>query len=169
VGDVLVQDKTPAELHKELLRLYGPHLIKPKITVLVRRVNDSRVYVSGEVKRPGPVQMPGRLTVLEAIMEVGGGTRPTADLSKVLVVRQKNGRHYGCLLNIAEALKGKEGEQFVLQPRDVIYVPPTFITKVDDWVDQYINKVVPQARTVVQYPIGPSGGGGFAGIDTSSR
>ncbi|MBI4643513.1 MAG: polysaccharide biosynthesis/export family protein [Deltaproteobacteria bacterium] len=167
IGDVQAHGKTPAELHRELAKRYSIHLKSPNITIMVRRVNDSRVWVGGEVKRPGPVQMAGRLTVLEAIMDVGGGARPMADLKNVLVVRQRGGKSYGCLVNIKEVLRGKESEVFFLQPRDVVYVPPTAITKVDDWVDQYINKVVPQARTLFIYPMGP-GGAGQVGIDTTT-
>lgn len=167
VGDVLAQGKTPAQLHQELLKRYAKHLKNPNITIMVRRQNDSRVWVGGEVKRPGPVQMPGRLTVLEAIMDVGGGFRPMADLKNVLVVRQRDGKSYGCLVNIKEVLRGKESDVFFLQPRDVVFVPPTAITQVDDWVDQYINKLVPTARGVFLYPVGP-GGAGQAGIDTTT-
>jgi len=168
IGDVSVQGKTPAELHRELLKRYATHLKNPSLTIMVRRMNDSRAWVAGEVKRPGPVQMPGRMTVLEAVMDVGGGTRPTADMKNVLVVRQREGRNYGCLVNLYDVLKGKEGASFFLQPRDVVYVPPTFITKVNDWVDQYVNKVVPQSRGVFLYPIGP-GGAGQVGVDTTNR
>jgi protein involved in polysaccharide export with SLBB domain len=167
VGDVQAQGQTPATLHRELLKRYGAHLKNPNITIMVRRVNDSRVWVGGEVKRPGPVQMPGRLTVLEAIMDVGGGARPMADLKNVLVVRQREGKSYGCLVNIKEVLRGKESDVFLLQPRDVVYVPPTAITQVDDWIDQYINKLVPQAKGLFLYPVGP-GGGGTLGIDTTT-
>jgi len=168
IGDVSVQGKTPADLHQELLKRYAAHLKNPSLTIMVRRMNDSRAWVGGEVKRPGPVQMPGRMTVLEAVMDVGGGTRPTADMKNVLVVRQREGRNYGCVVNLYDVLKGKEGESFFLQPRDVVYVPPTSITKADDWVDQYINKLVPQTRSVILYPIGP-GGAGQVGIDTTNR
>lgn len=168
IGDVSVQGKTPAELHKELLKRYATHLKNPNLTIMVRRMNDSRAWVTGEVKRPGPVQMPGRMTVLEAVMDVGGGTRPTADMRNVLVVRQRDGRNYGCLVNLRDVLKGKDGASFLLQPRDVVYVPPTFITKADDWIDQYVNKLVPQSRSVFLYPIGP-GGGGQVGFDTTNR
>jgi polysaccharide biosynthesis/export protein len=168
IGDVAVQGKTPAELHRELVQRYATHLKTPSLTIMVRRMNDSRAWVAGEVKRPGPVQMPGRMTVLEAVMDVGGGTRPTADMKNVLVVRQREGRNYGCLVNLYDVLKGKEGASFFLQPRDVVYVPPTFITKADDWVDQYVNKMVPQSRGVILYPIGP-GGAGQVGIDTTNR
>jgi len=168
IGDVSVQGKTPAELHRELLKRYATHLKNPNLTIMVRRMNDSRAWVAGEVKRPGPVQMPGRMTVLEAVMDVGGGTRPTADMKNVLVVRQREGRNYGCVVNLYDVLKGKEGESFLLQPRDVVYVPPTLITKADDWVDQYVNKMVPQSRGVFLYPIGP-GGAGQVGVDTTNR
>jgi len=168
VGEVKVEGKTPNQLQQELVSKYEPHLKKPQLTVLVRRVYDSRVYVTGEVKRPGAVQMPGPLTVLEAITEVGGGTRPTADLRQVLVVRQKDGRHYGCLVNVKDILTGQAGSQFALQPRDVVYVPPTSITRANDWVDQYLNKMVPQIRNVFLYPIGPENAG-VIGIDTTNR
>lgn len=168
IGEVQVTGKTPAQLQQELVKRYEPHLKKPQLTVLVRRIYDSRIWVTGEVKRPGAVQMPGRLTVLEALTEVGGGTRPTADLRQVLVIRQKDDRHYGCLVNVKEILAGKAGNQFVLQPRDVVYVPPTSITRANDWVDQYLNKMVPQLRNVFLYPIGPDNAG-VVGIDTTSR
>ena len=168
IGDVNVQGMRPADLQEELFNKYKAHLKKPNITVMVRRVNDGRVWVGGEVKRPGPVQMNGRMTVLEAVMDVGGGIRPTADLEKVLIVRQREDRNYGCLVNLKDVLEGKETEPFILQPRDVVYVPPTKITKVDDWIDQYINKVVPQTRTILTWPIGPNNAG-TVGIDTTNR
>lgn len=168
IGETKAQGKTPAELHKDLVKRYSAHLQNPTLQVMVRRVNDSLVWVAGEVKRPGPVQMTGRLTVLEAVMDVGGGYRPMADMKNVLVVRQREGKSFGCVINLKDVLKGKDCESFLLQPRDVVYVPPTPITQVDDWVDQYINKVVPQARTIVTYPIGPTGGGGLVGMDTTA-
>jgi polysaccharide export outer membrane protein len=168
IGEVSVTGKTPVQLEKELARRYLAHLKEPHLTVLVRRVYNNRVWVTGEVKRPGPVQINGPLTLLEALTEVGGPIRPTADLRQVLVVRQRDGRHYGCLVNVKETLQGMAGEQFYLQPRDVVYVPPTRITKANDWVDQYINKMVPQTRTIFLYPIGP-GNAGSVGVDTTSR
>ena len=126
------------------------------------------VWVTGEVKRPGPVQMTGRMTLLEAIADVGGGVRPTADLCCVVVVRQGPRYSYGCVVNLKETLEGKQTPVFYLQPRDVVYVPPTAITQVDDWVDQYLNKLVPQTGAIFTWPIGP-GNAGTVGIDTGTR
>ena len=144
IGDIQAEGKTSEELQRELVNRFSAQLINPKVAVFVRRVHDSKYWVAGEVKRPGPYQMLGHATIVEAIMDAGGGTRPTADLKNVLVVRQRDGRHYGCLVNVKEILQGKEGASFNLQARDLIFVPSTKITKVDDWMDQYVNKVIPQ-------------------------
>ncbi|HAA02118.1 MAG TPA: sugar transporter [Syntrophobacteraceae bacterium] len=168
IGDVSVVGRVPGELQEELISRYRVHLKRPNITVMVRRVNDSRVWVSGEVKRPGPVQMTGRLTLLEAVVDVGGGVRPTADLRNVLIVRQGPENSYGCLVNLQEVLQGKKAAVFYLQPRDVVYVPPTAITQIDDWIDQYINKLIPKTGSQFAWPIGPNGAGSV-GFDTSTR
>jgi hypothetical protein len=41
-------------------------------------------------------------------------------------------------------LKGKEFQPFYLEPEDIIYVPRTVISKVNLWIDQYINQVIPR-------------------------
>jgi polysaccharide export outer membrane protein len=144
IGDIQAQGKTSEELQRELVQRFSPHLIDPQVAVFVRRVHDSKYWVAGEVKRPGPYQMLGHATIVEAIMDAGGGTRPTADLKNVLVVRQRDGHHYGCLVNVSQILQGKEGPSFNLQARDIVFVPSTKITKANDWIDQYVNKVLPQ-------------------------
>jgi len=144
IGEVQAQGKTSEELRQELVKRFSAHLIDPQLAVFVRRVQDSKYWVAGEVKRPGPYQMLGRATIVEAIMDAGGGTRPTADLKNVLVVRQRDGRHYGCVVNVKDILQGREGPSFYLQARDIVFVPSTNVTKVNDWIDQYVNKIIPQ-------------------------
>jgi polysaccharide export outer membrane protein len=144
IGDIQAQGKTSEELQQELVKRFSTHLINPQVAVFVRRVHDSKYWVAGEVKRPGPYQKLGNTTILEAIMDAGGGTRPTADLKNVLVVRQRDDHHYGCLVNVKDILQGKEGPSFNLQARDIVFVPSTNVTKVNDWMDQYVNKIIPQ-------------------------
>jgi protein involved in polysaccharide export with SLBB domain len=144
VGKVAAQGKTPRELRYDLIRLYTPELKKPEIEVLVRNKSDRKVYVGGEVKTPGTLEMKGDLTVLEAIKQAGGFVRPGADIRNVLVVRQRDGKQSGCVLNLQKAMEGQEEPLFLLQPRDVVYVPPTSITKTNDWVLQYVTRMLPQ-------------------------
>jgi predicted component of type VI protein secretion system len=41
-------------------------------------------------------------------------------------------------------MRGQEDQLISLQPRDVVYVPPTTITKVNNWMEQYVNRMIPR-------------------------
>ena len=155
IGEIPVQGKTTDELRGELIKLYTPALRKPEIAVILRSMSDRRVYVGGEVNKPGIIPMSGKLTALEAIMEAGGFRMETAKVKNVVVIRYKEGQFYGSLIDFGDALAGKaptpatgnkEVQQPYLEPRDIVYVPRTTIVKVDQWVDQHIYKLLPISR-----------------------
>jgi protein involved in polysaccharide export with SLBB domain len=154
VGEVTAQGKTPLELRNELIKRYTPDLRTPDVTVIVRSLYDRRVYVGGEVKNPGLIAMPGRLTALEAIMQAGGFNPLTGKINNVVIIRHKDGKRYGCALDFRDALKGGEFQPFYLEAQDIVYVPRTNIAKVNQWIDQYINKLVPRTGFSFSYPLG---------------
>ena len=144
VGEVVAQKKTPLELKNELISLYESELKKPEIAVIVRFLSNRRVYVGGEVYAPGMIELPRSITALEAIMQAGGFIMETANLNKVVVIRNKDGKQHKEFLNYKKALEDPEyAPVFNLQPLDIVYVPPKTIVKINQWVDLYINKVIP--------------------------
>ena len=64
----------------------------------------------------------------------------SAEVRKVVVVRRKGNKYQGTQLDLKKTLYGEEGEAFFLRPNDIVYVPRTTITKVNQWIDQHINK-----------------------------
>jgi protein involved in polysaccharide export with SLBB domain len=144
VGEVEAAGKTPTELRETLFKLYEPRLRNPDVSVVVRSLYDRRVYVGGEVLRPGVISMPGRLTVLSAIMEAGGVRYPQAATENVVVIRYREGERISYAFNLKRALKGDPSPSFYLEPQDIVYVPQTVITRLDDWVDQHITRLMPQ-------------------------
>lgn len=143
VGEVQAEGKTPEELRQKLYELYTPQLKKPDVTIIVRSFQGRRVYVGGEVNTPGAISMPGPISALEAIMQAGGFNHRSASVKNVVVIRHQDGKRLGAKLDFRDALKGREFEQFSLEPLDIVYVPRTAIVKVDQWIDQHINKIVP--------------------------
>ena len=143
VGEVMAEGKTPERLRQELSELFAPHLKKPDVTVIVRAFQSRRVYVVGEVLQPGPVALPGPMTVIEAIMTAGGFNTRSANVDNVVLIRHKEGKRYGASLNLSQALKGKETDLLYLEPLDIVFVPRTTIVKVAQWIDQHINQLIP--------------------------
>ncbi len=143
VGEVAAAGKTPLELRDELIKGYTPQLKHPELSVMVRSLAERRIYVGGEVNRPGLLEMPGDMTLLEAVMQAGGFNLDRAEVGNVVVARVADGKQYGYGLDMNDALAGREVQPFYLKPRDIVYVPRTRIADVDQWVSQYLYKLLP--------------------------
>lgn len=154
LGDIVAEGKTPEQLRSELRRLYTPRLKDPEITVLVKSLYARRVFVAGQVTKPGPIEIPGDITLMEAIMEAGGFDLEYAKVENVVVIRNEGQQRRGYVCNLKPALEGLAPEPFFLQPRDIVYVPQTRVTEVDQWIDQHINKMIPRLPFYFTYPIG---------------
>ncbi len=144
IGEVSAKGRTPGELRAELLESYAKILKQPDITVITRSFYERRVYVGGFVMAPGVFDMPGPMTLLEAIIQAGGMNPTQAEVRNVVVIRHEGDRRYGYAVDLEHALQGSESQPFYLRPKDIVYVPQTKIAKVDQWVDQHINQLVPQ-------------------------
>lgn len=143
VGEVHAAGKTPAELQEQLVRLHSSHLQHPELAVIVRSLYDRKVYVGGAVIAPGMIEMPGRLTALEAIMQAGGFDLESAHLDSVILIHYNNGRPIAEKLELEDAVEGGEYTPVYLEPKDVVYVPRTTIVEVDQWVKQHIYDLLP--------------------------
>ena len=125
VGEVTANNKTPADLEKELITLFTPHLVNKEVKVTVVSSTFS-VFVIGAVMRPGKIQLERTVTAFEAIMEAGGFDMEKANLKNVTVIRQENGTNVNYKVNLKAVLDGKPTEPFKLKPFDTVYVPEKF-------------------------------------------
>jgi protein involved in polysaccharide export with SLBB domain len=107
IGEVDVWGKSPSEIRNALLSRYTPYLKNPEVTVIMRLMYNRRVYVGGEVMRPGLLEMPAKMTILEAIMLAGGFNISKAEPENVLVIRRAEGRQYSYSVNLKPVLKGQ--------------------------------------------------------------
>jgi len=125
IGEFKASGMTPADMEKELIKLYGPQLLTKEVSVTVES-SAFPVYLTGAVLRPGKIMSDRPLTALEAIMEAGGFDYAKASVKSVRVIRNENGRVEYYTLNLKGVLQGEQHEQFSLKPYDIIYVPERF-------------------------------------------
>ena len=146
VGTVQAAGKTPQELTEELETMYEPHLRDPEITVVAQPLPERRqIFVGGEVNNPtADIVVSGEMTLLSAIMDAGGPNKRTARLTDVVVVRMHEGKQYARSVDVKAMIEDPQSAPFYLQPFDVVYVPRTAIDQVNQWVDQYVNNIVPR-------------------------
>jgi len=141
VGDYKAAGKTPQQVKQELLKLYATQIQVKETEISI--TSPSPVFVAGAVTNPGRLETDRPLTALEAIMEMGGFNEKESNVRGVVVIRHGNGERWGYYLDFNDALKGKECRPFYLKSFDIVYVPRRPIVKVNDWVEQYIHKLLP--------------------------
>jgi polysaccharide export outer membrane protein len=91
--------------------------------VVVKAINSRKVFITGQVGKPGPYPLGGPTTVLQLIA-TSGGVAEYAKKDKIMVVRKENGKDVVHQFNYEEVLEGKKLQQNIeLKPGDTIIVP----------------------------------------------
>ena len=114
--------KTRSELEEALMAEFGEQLQVPEVNVSLIS-SAAVVYVTGAVLAPGTVPMDHPLTLLEALMAVGGPDMQRAKLSDVSVVRNFNGVQRSDPVDMRGAFSGGDVFPYYLRPFDSIVVP----------------------------------------------
>jgi polysaccharide export outer membrane protein len=123
-GDMSALGKTVEDIRKEIadrLVRFIPDLV---VTVAVKEINGNKVYVIGQVNKPGGFVMNPRVDVLQAL-SIAGGTTPFAKLDEIIVLRRSSENNEIKLpFRFNDVVKGRSLEQNVLLlSGDVVVVP----------------------------------------------
>ena len=144
IDEIQAAGLTPPQVKELLTERYAPYLKKPMPSVSITSFGGQRVYVGGEVNRPGVITLKGRTTVAQAIFEAGG-FKTDADIKDVLVVSRAPDRSpLTRTVNVKKALKGKLREdEALIRPFDIIYVPKSLMLKANEFIDHVYTFVPP--------------------------
>ena len=123
LNDVQAAGLTPMQLQAVVTEGLKKFITGPQVTVIVTQINSRRIYVMGEVARPGAFPMLPNMTILQALSTAGGFSQ-YAKLSAIYLLRTENGRQVTYPFNYKEVIRGQRPEQNItLKPGDTIVVP----------------------------------------------
>lgn len=123
LNDVQAAGLTPSQLAATLTEGLKKFITNPQVTVSVSEINSRRVYVTGEVTKPGAFPLLPGMTVLQAVTSSGGFTQ-FAKVKGIYVLRTEDGKPVKHSFNYKDVVNGKRpGLDIQLQPGDVIVVP----------------------------------------------
>lgn len=138
-----VADRSIIDAEAIISTAYASQLIRPDVTITVR-AQPLRVFVGGEVSKPGIYDMPGDINTLQAVVMAGGFTT-TAKRSQVVLIRR--GHAGKAMMRTVDLLHGvSDPGHYDLVPLrrfDIVYVPKTGVGEVGDFVQQYIRNALP--------------------------
>jgi len=121
LNDVQASGLTAMELANVITEGLKKFINNPQVTVTVSEINSRRIYVTGEVTRPGAYPLLPNMTTLQALTS-GGGFTQFANIKKIYVLRTENGKQVKRPFNYKAVLDGK-ADDIPLQPGDTIVVP----------------------------------------------
>jgi len=142
--DIRASGLTLPQLKAVITEGYSKIVDNLALSLILETSKSNLVYVMGEVRKPDYYQM-DTPTTLTQILSRAGGLLGTAGTSSILVLsRNKEREPVGKLVDLDKIIgEGNIGNDLLLRQYDVVYVPRSTIANVNLFVDQYMNKIVP--------------------------
>lgn len=141
---IMVADLSLPEIKQRLRVAMSERLVDPTLDAIITKYGPQQVFVGGEVKQPGIIQLPGRIDALQAVIMAGGFTNQAKERQVILVRREPDGTVNSHSLDVRA---GWDNPQIArlgpLQRFDVIYIPKTRIAQHNLFMQQYIRDALP--------------------------
>lgn len=125
VEDMVAVGKTPSQLARDIETVLSEYVRSPQVSVIVTQPVSafSQVRVIGQVKQPQAIPYRQGMTVLDAILAVGG-LGPYAAGNRAKVVRNEGGKQREIKVKVDNLVnKGDMRHNLELKPGDVLVVP----------------------------------------------
>jgi polysaccharide biosynthesis/export protein len=123
LNDVEAAGLTPEQLRVRLTEAASTLLEEPTVTVVVKQINSRKVFITGQIAKPGTYPLGGPTNVVQLIA-MAGGVLEYADDKNISIMRMEKGKQVSLRFNYDEVKKRKNLQQNIdLRPGDTIIVP----------------------------------------------
>lgn len=121
VGEIHAEGMTVSQFTNVLQQGLSRYIVDPDVSVNISKLGRVRVYVFGEVKKPGAVELEKGHTVIDAIGAAQGFTRDTAK-KKIFLIHQDQPKSL-IPINLNNMLKtGDMSQNVTLREGDILYL-----------------------------------------------
>ena len=136
-GEIQATGVSSGELTELLTKRLSQFVNDPTVTVNIIRFRTTRIYVLGEVIKPGMYEMEKQHNLLDAIGIAGGYTKNAA--KKQVLILRKDQMDHPVNVNLLNLLtKGDMAQNYALGEGDVVYLSDNgkinFATDILPWV-----------------------------------
>lgn len=173
-GLIQAEGLSPEALQAELKQRYARFLRQPELSVILRSATSQvvqtdqgpgraglsrlqpsitvktfqamQVYVAGEALKPGMYPYQSGMSLMQALAQAGGHL-PTADIPQIVVVRRTpQGGAEVIRPQLTKTYLAAPDRDVLLQPFDVVLLPPSQVALLGQNLDQYLFKILPPLR-----------------------
>lgn len=122
-GNVEAGGHTVEEIRAVLTSRLAKYIPDPVVTVTVKTVAGSMIFVVGKVNRPGNFLLIRPIDVMQAL-SLAGGTTPFADVDGIRILRREGDRQLMFRFRYDDVRRGRAlSQNILLQSGDTVVVP----------------------------------------------
>ena len=122
-GDVRAEGRTITAISEDITAQIARYIPDPVVSVAIFEPRGSKVYVIGQVNRPGEFPINRYVDVIQALA-MAGGTTPFAKLDNIQMLRREGTTQTATTFAYGDIAAGKRLQQnIVLKPGDTVLVP----------------------------------------------
>jgi len=122
-GQIDARGRSVLELQQMLTDKLKKYISDPVVTVSISEVKGNKVYVLGQVNKPGEFIVNPRVDVMQAL-SMAGGTTAYAALGDIVILRRSESGQQSLPFHYADVARGRNLQQnIMLQAGDVVVVP----------------------------------------------
>lgn len=122
LGDVRAAGLTANELAREVTLKLGSYVVNAQVTVSIVEIRSRRVFVTGQIGKPGAYPLVAPVTVLQLIAQAGG-LNTYANRKQIVVLRGSKENLIKIKFNYTNAIHGDARQDIALQPGDTVIIP----------------------------------------------
>lgn len=141
-GDLPAAGRSVPELERLIVERSSASLREPEVSIVLVQLAEQKVFVTGQVAKPGFVAFRPGMTPLQVIFE-RGGFLDDAKADQVIHLRRVGRAVEKTRIDLENTIAGQSPEVIALSPNDVLIVPRSFIGDAGLFVDQWIRGLLP--------------------------
>ncbi len=151
IGDLDAAGLELDDLSEEVKENYKNYYIDPDVTLSLVEESSGRFFVLGEVLKPGAYILEDGLTVLAGIASAGG-FRSSAEPNSIVLVRSREPHPPESFrVDLSDVISGEDMEANpFIRASDIIYVPESFISKVDGFAEFLFGNFLPPVDSILR-------------------
>lgn len=159
LAPIMVADRSILDAEALVSQAYASQLLRPEVYIDVKTPTPLKVFVGGEVDKPGVYDMPGDINALQAVI-MAGGFKSSGRRGEVVIIRRgADGRAMLRTVNLITGMTDPARTSLVpLRRFDIVYVPRSGISEVGLFVQQYFRDTTP-VQLGFSYAAGANKGG----------
>jgi polysaccharide biosynthesis/export protein len=123
VGEVDARGKTVSELNKTVSDRLTKYISDAVVTISVQEIKGNKIYVLGQVNKPGEFIVNPSVNIMQALSMAGGMT-PFAATNDIIVLRGQGAQQKGMAFRYNDVVRGRSLDTNIeLLSGDIVVVP----------------------------------------------